>query len=187
MEGLIWIHENLHGFDWLNKVVKFITALGDTAIIWIALAVFMLFFKNTRRASIVMLISLAIGYIINDFVLKNIFERVRPFDENNEFKVFLENIGMELPSGFSFPSGHTFSSFNCAVVLMCFNKKFGYFTLPLASIIAMSRIYLCVHYPTDVLVGAILGIVTALIVYYTYKVVLRMIKKYKREYVRSRN
>jgi len=187
MEGLVWVHNTFHQCGWLNETVKVITSLGDTAMVWIAIAVVMLFFRKTRNAAIVMLISLAIGYIVNDFVLKNIFERIRPFNENMDFKIFLESINMELPSGFSFPSGHTFSSFNCAIILMCFNKKFGYFALPLASLIALSRIYLCVHYPTDVLAGVILGAVTALLVFYAYKVVMKIIKKYKREFIRSKN
>ena len=82
MEGLIWVHNTFHSIPWLNKIVKFITMLGDTAIIWICIALVMLFFRKTRNAGFLMLISLAVGYIINDFVLKNIFERVRPFNVN---------------------------------------------------------------------------------------------------------
>ncbi len=185
MEGLIWLHNTFHQIDWLNSLAKFFTMLGDIGFIWILLALVLMIFKKTRTGGFVMLVSLGFGYVLNDLILKNIFERVRPFNECEELKEFILNLGIKLPTSNSFPSGHSFSSFNCAVVLMLFNKKLGYLTIPLASLIALSRIYLCVHYPTDVLAGIILGIITAICVYAVYKYVIRKIKKQKRETVRS--
>jgi len=176
MEGLIFIHEHLHGSDFFNQFVRVITALGDVGFVWIALAVMFLFFRKTRRAGLVMLVSLAIGYVFNDFVLKNIIARPRPFAVNSEFAEFIKSIGMKFPSGFSMPSGHAYSSFNCALILTLFFKKKGAYSFIVATLIALSRIFLCVHYPTDVLLGAALGLLTALLVFITYR---SIIKRYK--------
>lgn len=187
MEGLVWVHQNLHGSNVINQLVKFITLLGDGGIIWITIAVCLLFFKKTRMSAIVMLVSLAVGFVFNDFVLKNIFNRARPFEECTIFAEFIKSIGMELPSGNSFPSGHAYSSFNCALVLALFNKKAAKITISLATLIALSRVFLCVHYPTDVLVGAILGILTAIVSYSIYKLVLRKLKSRDRQKIRTIN
>lgn len=185
MEGLVWVNENLHGNAAFNNFVSFFTSLGDGGYIWLIIAAVLLCFKKTRVSALVMMISLAVGAIINDTILKEIFARPRPFSVNEDFKVFIESVGYELPSGFSFPSGHTFSSFNCAVVLTLFNKKMGYFTIPIASLIGFSRIFMCVHYPTDVLAGAVCGILTALAVYALYLLVVRKIVAFKRNKVRK--
>ena len=179
MEGLIWLHNNLHGSTFVNTLAKFITFLGEWAFLWIVIALFLLFFKKTRVSAVVMLISLAIGYIFNDFILKNIFNRPRPFEEYSAFASFIKGIGMDLPSGNSFPS------LNCAVVLTLFHKKAGYVVLPVAVMIAPSRIFLCVHYPTDVLVGMILGIITAVLSFTTYRAILRKIKQKERNKIRT--
>ena len=184
MEGLIWINENLHGSGFFNHLVKFITALGDTAIVWIAIAIVLFCFKRTRTCGLIMLISLAIGYLINDFILKNLFARARPFEVNQEIADFIKGIGMDLPSGYSFPSGHSYASFNCAVILLLFNKKMGFFTIPLATMIALSRVFLCVHYPTDVLVGCFLGILTAICVFVVFKRIVKARNARKRNYIR---
>jgi len=185
MEGLIWVNQNLHSNVLFNHIVKIITLLGDMGIIWIALAICLLCFKKTRLSAVVMLVSLAVGFLINDFVLKQLFNRPRPFEVNGEFVTFLNSIKLPLPFGNSFPSGHTFSSFNCATILTCFSKKSGWLVYPLASAIALSRIFLCVHYPTDVLVGAILGVLTAIAVYAIYKKVCAILKAKQRQKVRQ--
>lgn len=187
MEGLIWINEHLHGSMIVNNIVKFITMLGDDGLIWIVLGVCFLLFKKTRKSGFVMLISLAVGFVLNDFVLKVIISRPRPFAVNEDILAFIESVGYDLPSGYSFPSGHAYSAFNCAVILMLFNKKNGYYALPLAILISLSRIFMCVHYPTDVLAGAVLGIITALIVYAVYKRICKSIVASKRKKIRQSN
>lgn len=185
MEGLIWVNNNLHSSSFLTGMAKFFSFLGDAGIIWLTLSCILLCFKKTRRGAIAMLISLAIGHFLNDNVLKVIFQRTRPFDANPAFREFLSSIDYAIPGGYSFPSGHTFSSFNCAVILMLYNKKMGYLTLPLASMIGLSRIYLCVHYPTDVLAGAIIGSLVALSVYCLDKFISKKIVSYKRGKIRG--
>lgn len=185
MEGLIFINENLHGSNFFNYLFRVITFLGDGGIMWIALGVLLLFFKKTRRGAVVMLISLAIGFIFNDFIFKNLFARPRPFAVNEEIAEFIKSINMKFPSGYSMPSGHSYASFNCALILTLMFKKKGALAFIPAVIIAFSRIFLCVHYPTDVLVGILLGLLTATIVYLVYRAILKKRCENKREKIRQ--
>ena len=185
MEGLITIHSTFHGAGWLNKIFKFITLLGDVGFIWFVIAFILLFFKKTRKGAIIMVVSLGVGYVFNNLLLKNLFMRDRPFAVNEEFKQFILSIGLELPEGTSFPSGHAFSSFLCATLLFLYNKKLGFITFPLAFLIALSRVYLCVHYPTDVLAGAFIGALFAVNVYFIGNFVVRKISCKKRQKARE--
>ena len=150
----------------LDSIFSFITKLGDEGIIWIALTLIFLIFKKTRKCGIIMALSLILGTIVGNIGLKNIFARPRPFTLRPEM---VENIIISLPSSYSFPSGHTMSSFETAFAVFLYNKKWGIAPLVLATLIGFSRNYLYVHYLTDVIAGAILGIAIAVIVYYIYK------------------
>ena len=149
----------------LDAIFKFITHLGDEGIIWIVLTLVLLCFKKTRRYGIVMGISLVVGTVIGNFALKNIIARPRPFTVNSDM---LANLIVTPPDSYSFPSGHTLSSFECATALFMCNKKMGIPALILAALIGFSRNYLYVHYPTDVIVGALLGIAIGVGVYLLY-------------------
>lgn len=184
MEGLIFINEHLHSSDFVNNLFRLITFLGDSGLIWIVMACFMLFFKKARMCGLVLIISLGIGYIFNDFILKVLISRPRPFAVNQEIYNFILDLGMKFPRGTSFPSGHAFSSFNCAVIIFCFNKKSGVAALVLAFLIAFSRIFLCVHYPTDVLAGSVIGVIFAVIIFACYKFVIQKFNMYKRNKIR---
>lgn len=144
----------------LDVIFSFITSLGDNGIIWLCCAAVLLFFKKYRRYGIVLLIALAIELLICNGILKNVFSRTRPYD-------FVQGIDLIIkkPGNFSFPSGHTMSSAVAATVLTMTNKKFGYFAIPLATLIAFSRLYLYVHYPSDVIAAAILGILLGIVVF----------------------
>lgn len=187
MEGLIWVNENLHSSNFFNYLFKFITCLGNDGLIWIVIGVILLLFRKTRKTGVVMLCSLLVGFLINDFILKNIFNRARPFEVYPEFKDFIQSIGLKLPSGKSFPSGHSFSSFNCAMVITLMHKKHGKYSLILAGLIAFSRIFVLVHYPTDVLAGMLLGILTALCSVLIYLKICKSIKARKRRKILENN
>lgn len=130
-----------------------ITKLADSGIFWILLAVIFLFFKQTRKTGLMMGVALLMGLIVGNLTLKPLIGRIRPYDLNPEVVLLIDKL-----HDFSFPSGHTLSSFEGATVLMIRDKRFGIPALILASIIALSRMYLYVHYPTDVLAGIILGV-----------------------------
>lgn len=167
---LEWINNHLHGSNIVNEVIKWISFLGDTGLIWIVIGALLLSIKGHRRFGLLLLISLLLGWVINDYILKLIISRDRPFATYPQFLLFIESIKMSKPSGSSFPSGHAFSSFNCAVILFFANKKkFGAVAIALAILIALSRVFLCVHYPTDVLAGAVLGSLAGYLAVFCYK------------------
>lgn len=142
----------------LDTLMSIITKFGDGGIFWIAVAVIMIIFKKTRKTGISMGAALLIGLIVGNLLLKNIVARTRPYDVNTNIELLIKRL-----SDYSFPSGHTLASFEAAVVLLIRDKRFGIPAIILASLVAFSRIYLYVHYPTDVLGGIILGTVIAFI------------------------
>ena len=150
MSILEWIRENLWcGF--LDTVMPAITFLGDAGWFWIVIAVVMLFFAKTRKTGLMMGAAMIFGLIICNLILKPTVARIRPYELTGVMPI----IGLQ--SDFSFPSGHTAASFEAATVLMIRDKRFGIPALVLASVIAFSRMYLYVHYPTDILGGIVVG------------------------------
>lgn len=148
----------------LDLVMPLITHLGDAGLVWIVLAVVLLFFKKYRKFGIMMAIGLLLSLIINDNILKPLIGRPRPFNLESWQGIFIYPELIARPHDFSFPSGHTSSSFAAAVVLIFTKKKQIYITaLILAFLIAFSRIYVHVHYCTDVLAGIAAGTVFALL------------------------
>ncbi len=167
---LEFIRDNLHtAFG--DKFFSIITHLGS-AVFVIALAVVLLFFRKTRRTGITAGGALLIGFIIGNLILKPLIDRMRPFDFEeglNIFKSITDGLGDK-----SFPSGHSLAVFEAAVsIWLVKGKKFGIPALVVALTVAFSRLYLCVHYPSDVLVGAILGTVFAFVSYFIVKAVFK--------------
>ncbi len=162
----------------LDKVFTFITHLGDEGYVWIAIAVILLFFKKTRKCGIIMAITLIAGLLIGNIALKNIFARPRPFVLD---PTKIANVLISPPSSYSFPSGHTLSSIECAVAIWLCNKKWGIPAIILAVLIAFSRNYLYVHYPTDILAGAVLGVAIAYFTHFIYNKFLNGKKIWKIE------
>lgn len=169
LEFMIWMDNNLHSSNFVTQVAKLITQLGDSGILWIVLGLVMLCFKRTRTAGIVMLASLALGFVLNDFILKNLFARERPIFQSEQLYNWLLQTGYEMPDGFSFPSGHSMGSFACAIVLVYFYKWRATPAVVVASLISISRVYMCAHFPTDVLAGALFGTIIAIIAIIYYK------------------
>lgn len=159
---ILYAINNLHN-PILDKIMIAITSLGNAGIVWIVIAIGLLLFPKTRKCGILMSISLLLGLIIGNVVLKNIIARDRPcwIDENIKLLI-------PIPQDFSFPSGHTLASFEAAVMIYLHNKKCGILSFALAVLIAFSRMYLFVHFPTDVLAGMILGMGISFTVYYVY-------------------
>lgn len=149
---LDWIVEHIHcGF--LDAVMPFITSLGDAGWFWIAIAAVMLLFKKTRKTGLMMGVALVCGLLVGNMFLKPVVARIRPYEFNAAIELLIEK-----PHDFSYPSGHTLASFEGAVVLLLREKKYiGIPALVLAFLIAFSRMYLYVHYPTDIIGGILLG------------------------------
>lgn len=154
---LDWIAEHLQcGF--LDVVMPMITALSNGGIFWILLALVLMAFPKTRRAGFAMGIALLLGLLVCNLTLKPLMARMRPYDY--QLTVFGKQIALLVatPHDFSFPSGHTLASFEAATVLLINNRKLGIPAMILAVLIAFSRLYLYVHYPTDVIFSVFMGI-----------------------------
>lgn len=159
---LHWIQTLHHPV--LDEVMTGITFLGNGGWFWIVLALILLCFKKTRPVGITMSCSIVVGFLIGNVALKNLFARQRPCWIDQGVALLIAS-----PSDFSFPSGHSMVSFEGAVSIWLYNRKWGSAALVLAVLIAFSRLYLFVHFPTDVLVGSILGALIAWSVYQIQK------------------
>ena len=159
---LNWIAANLW-CPFLDAVMPVITVLGDAGIFWIAIAVVLLFFPKTRKIGLGMGAALIMGLLICNCMLKPLTARIRPYDYQLEHFGVTIKLLIEAQHDFSFPSGHTIASFEAATALLLGNKKLGIPAMILAVLIAFSRLYLYVHYPTDVLTSIVLGIGIAIL------------------------
>ena len=163
LDALQTIHNNV-----LDKIMMTFTFLGELGWFWILCGIVMLFFKKYRTNGWIVLFTLLTGVLIANVLLKNMVARVRPYDVNTAINVIISK-----PTDWSFPSGHTTASFGAAAAIMYANKKWGIAAYITAVIIAFSRMYLYVHYPTDILGGIAVGTLSFLIVLALYKQVHR--------------
>jgi len=154
---LYWLQDHVV-CSFLTPVMKIATTLGNGGIIWILLCLILMIPKSTRKIGITAALSLAIVSILNNLIIKNIVARPRPFTQAD-----IELL-ISAPKSWSFPSGHAASSFATATAVFLGDKKLGIAALIIAALIAFSRLYFFVHYPSDVLVGAIEGVFTAIVV-----------------------
>lgn len=186
---LIYLQDHFRS-DALTPVMTFITHTGDSGILFIAVSLILLIIPASRRVGIVTTISLAIEALLNNVLLKNIIARTRPYDAIEG----LENI-IERQSDYSFPSGHTGIAFALTGVLLIIalwglpkhnglgefsRSKMGtafrvvaVLTIIYSAILGFSRLYVGVHYPTDVIGGMILGFITSAIAYLIYHAVIK--------------
>lgn len=156
---LLWI-QNVVRQDWLDPLVIFYTHLGDAGLLWILLCAGMLFYKPTRKAGVAGLLALAIGFLCTNVVLKHLVGRPRPWlDVAGLIPIVQEGD----PN--SFPSGHTCASFAAAAAWWKLApwKGMKVTGLVMAACMGLSRLYVGVHYPSDVLVGALVGTLSGLL------------------------
>ena len=157
-------------------VMPLISKLGNGGIIWLVLSGVLCVFPKYRKAGVTMLTALALDVLLCNVMLKPLVGRMRPFTVNT---------GMELlinaPKDFSFPSGHTAASFAAAFALLFVKNKLWIPSMILASLIAFSRLYLYVHYPTDVLAGILLGLIVSV----AANVICRLAEPHIRKIIKS--
>lgn len=157
----------------LDNIMIFITSLGNGGMIWIAATIALLIPKKTRKAGVVSAVALLGSLIINNNIVKNIVQRPRPFVTFTDLQIIIPT-----PSEFSFPSGHTSSSFAAAAVFYRhLPKKIGLPSVILAGLIGFSRLYVGVHYPTDVIAGVIMGILLSYLAEYLVNLFAKKLKK----------
>lgn len=169
---LLFIQENIRN-PILNSIMVFITTLGDKGYIWIAATILLLIPKKTRKVGVMSAIALLGSLIINNEIIKNLVKRPRPFVTFTDLQIIIPT-----PSQYSFPSGHTSSSFAAAAVFYRhLPKKLGVSSVILAGLIGFSRLYVGVHYPTDVLAGVVMGIFLSYLAEFLVNFVQKKMKK----------
>ncbi|MPN20151.1 hypothetical protein SDC9_167528 [bioreactor metagenome] len=142
----------------MDIVMVFITSLADSGWIWIITAVLLLYFNKTRHIGIAMMVAIILEVVICNLFLKPVIARPRPFVNMSDI-----NLLIEWPKDYSFPSGHAAVSFAGAVTLIRYKSKLALPAMILAVLISFSRMYLYVHYPSDILVGAVIGSACAIL------------------------
>lgn len=150
--------------EFLNDLFAFFSNIGSGGIVWIFTALILLIFRRTRKAGFVLLLAIGVTALINNFVIKIIVDRARPFITNDAIKTIIAK-----PKGASFPSGHASSSFAAAAILLKYLRKKGLFGFAVAMLISFSRIYFGVHYLSDIIAGAVEGVVIAFVVSFAFE------------------
>ncbi|HAU51142.1 MAG TPA: phosphatase PAP2 family protein [Clostridiales bacterium] len=163
LKVLDWMYEHLRckAFD---RVMPFLSLTGNFGIIWFAAAGTFYFANINQEAAVCILLALGCSLLFVNLILKRVTKRPRPYEARGEMR----DIIIREPKDFSFPSGHTFSSFAAATTIARFSPRLGAAALIYAFGIAFSRLYLYVHYISDVLTSAIFGVATGLLVSYLY-------------------
>lgn len=159
--------QELHA-EWLNPVMILLSTLGNAGLIWIALSVALAIPKRTRPCAFTMMGAMALSFLLGNVIIKNLVARPRPFAVDASVMLLIPQ-----PGEYSFPSGHTLNGFTAATVIFLYYKKTGVFALLFAGAIAFSRMYLFVHYPTDILAGLLLGIADAVVAYLIAKAIMK--------------
>ena len=145
----------------LDRVMQFVTSLGDAGFLAIIVCIVLLCIRKYRRAGAAASLSLILDFIVVNLVLKNLVARTRPYDMLEELLLITKR-----PSDLSFPSGHAGACFAVASVLfLCLPRRFGIPAMVVAVLISFSRLYVGAHYPTDVLGGMVIGCNTGWIAY----------------------
>ena len=192
---LLYIQEYIRS-DFLNPIMKVLTHSGDKGILLIVLILTLLFIPRTRAIGIMSTISIAIEALLNNVLLKNLIARTRPYDE---IEGLVNLVGKQ--SDYSFPSGHTGAAFAVAgamLVVALFGlpmiaktgelkredpslsfKLVSVILIMYATLLAFSRMYVGVHYPTDVLCGLLLGLGTSAMAYLIYQVAIKKLHERK--------
>ena len=154
---LRWLNRRVHCRA-LDFIMPKITLLGDKGIFWMLIALILIIFKKYRYYGVLMLVGMLMGLVLGNGVMKHVVGRARPCWEDENLRLLIRN-----PRDYSFPSGHTLSSMISATILMFANPYFGIAAAVIAILIAFSRLYLCVHFLSDVLVASFMGILIGIL------------------------
>lgn len=150
--------------DWLDPIMIFFTTIGEGGICWIILSIVLALLPRTRKCGLTMMAAMALTFLLGNLFLKNLIARPRPCAVDTSVTLLVP-----FPAEYSFPSGHSSNGFTAAAVIFAFYHRAGIAAILLAALIAFSRLYLFVHYPTDILGGMLLGILDACLVLWFFR------------------
>ena len=145
--------QNLLKNPFMDGAMKGISYVGNSGALWIVVALVFLLTKKHRKTGVLMCVGLLLGLLVGNLLLKNLIARPRPCWVASEYALLIPS-----PTDYSFPSGHTLASFISAFIILDNSKKLGIPALIIATLMAFSRMYLFVHFPTDILGGIILAL-----------------------------
>lgn len=175
------IHATFHSQTWLNYLMTAFTWLGEFGAAAIFTALVLIIFKKTRWAGVGVAFALILNIVLVNLILKNTVNRPRPWTEWEEIGGFYASVGVRKPTDTSFPSGHAAICFAAALALTLRYRLKAIPAVIVSFIVALSRIYLCVHYPTDVLGGILIGSACGVAGYYLSRRAENKFKNKKRE------
>lgn len=148
----------------MDSFMVFVTSLGDGGLVWVAVIMALLISKEYRKVGIVAAFSLALCFFTGNYLIKPLIGRIRPCNLYPDLRMIVPPM-----TDYSFPSMHTATAFSVATVLAFYNKKMGIPAIVLSILIALSRVYLNLHFTTDIICGAVYGAVIAYVVDFTVK------------------
>ncbi len=155
IRALVYIQRHMRTRP-LDVAMRFFTRLGNGGTIWLCAAALMWLVPGWRDCAISIATVLVVGLLTGNLIIKRLSSRMRPYD-------FLDRKPLVKPlKDYSFPSCHAMSSFACATMICYFSRPLGFVAVGIAALIAFSRLYLFVHYPTDVVLGSLWGVIIAL-------------------------
>lgn len=164
--------------DWFTVIMKIFTYMGEAGAFWIALSIVLAIIPKTRKCGFTMMIAMAVTFILGNLVLKNLLARCRPGWLDQTFFESIKN-GIKYPKDYSIPSGHTMNGITASLCIFFYEKRFGILAIVIACIIAFSRMYFFVHWPTDIITGALLGAIDAVISFFIIKKIYEAVEKKK--------
>lgn len=179
LDGAVFSGMNTINCGFLNFFCKFISFFGTKAWFFFALGFVFLFFRKTRKLGVAVLVSVLIGALFTNLILKNVVARTRPYAADATFRTYWEAAGSNVESEFSFPSGHTtaVTATAVAIFLSC-DKRWSWTGFIGVLLMAFSRVYLIVHYTTDVIAAMIVGSIGGLAGYYITKFLYKIINNH---------
>ena len=162
----------------LTPFMRVITVMGDKALALILISIVLGLFSKTRKTGICMLLSILCGALMTNVILKETICRIRPYEASALFREFWTFVGAHTESEFSFPSGHATAAAAAATGLwLVRGKKYLAISIPFVTLMAISRNYFVVHYPTDVIAGAIIGTIGGIAAYVITIAIYRVVNK----------
>ena len=154
--GVLDWFDSLHG-TFLDQLMVGVTYSATSGLVWFVLGFLMTCSRRWRRCGVSVIVSVALAYVVVDVILKPLVCRDRPFTVE-DFDLLVAP-----PDTWSFPSGHTASAFAGAVAILVHDRRWGSIALVYAALVGISRMYLCVHWLTDVIAGAVIGAAVAVL------------------------